>query len=77
MDKASMVKNVFGIPDRYVMSDIEEEKLFQLVCEASTRREARLYRMLDCSAFCREKLCYFCSNPDKWCAECLAIHTRK
>ena len=41
-----------------IMSKFEEEKLFKLIEEAMCAPEARLYRMLDCSAFCNELMCF-------------------
>ena len=46
------IKVIFQIPDMYVMSDYEEKKLLKILQEAKSLADARLYRMLDCSAFC-------------------------
>lgn len=57
-----LVKMVFQIPEWYVMSKYEEDKLFKLVKEATSVAEVNWFRILDCSAFCREEFCYFCSG---------------
>lgn len=51
------IKEIFQIPDSY-----EERKLLKLVEEAKNVKDARLYRILDCSAYCVEEFCYFCSG---------------
>ena len=57
---------IFDIPAWYehMMSSEEEKKLIKYVMEASCVMEARLYRILDCSAFCMEKFCFFCTYPN-------------
>ena len=52
------VVKVFEIPEWYDISDAELRKLLDLVKEASCAQEARLFRLLDYSAFCDEENCY-------------------
>ena len=59
---SQIVKRIFGIPGSYVMPIQEEEKLLNILEEATSVMEARMIRTLDCSAYCVEKYCYFCSN---------------
>ena len=40
------------------MSEIEQAKLYQYIKEASYAQEARLYHLLDCSAFCLEDVSF-------------------
>lgn len=61
-DIATLVRRIFRIPVWYEMSDFEQEKLYKYIKEASCPQEARLYRMLDCSAFCVEEKCFFCGE---------------
>ena len=66
-ERVDVILDIFKIPKWYgkIMSKFEEEKLFKLIEEASCAADARLYRMLDCSAFCNERRCYFCGNFEK------------
>ena len=61
-DLIKVVKKVFEIPEWYEIKDVELRKLLDLIKEASCEQEARLFRMLDCSAFCDEENCYFCRD---------------
>ena len=61
-DITKIVKTVFEIPDWYLMSEREKDKLYSYVREAACVQEARLFRMLDCSAYCVEELCFLCGN---------------
>ena len=61
-DSIKAVKKVFEIPEWYEIKDVELRKLLDLIKEASCEQEARLFRMLDCSAFCDEENCYFCGD---------------
>ena len=60
----NLICRVFVIPTTYEFSKTERERLYQYIQEASCHEEARLYRKLDCSAFCRIKYCYFCLKDD-------------
>lgn len=61
-DKIKIVKTVFHIPDWYEFSDFELRKLYSYIKEASCPQEARLFRILDCSAFCYEDKCFSVVN---------------
>ena len=63
-DRITFILEVFDIPKWYgkIMSKCEEEKLSKLIRESSCHADARLHRMLDCSAFCIEDKCYFCGK---------------
>ena len=61
-DLIKAVKKVFEIPEWYEIKDVELRKLLDLTKEGSCEQEARLFRMLDCSAFCDEENCYFCGD---------------
>lgn len=64
-----LIRKIFLLPDWYVMSEVEEEKLIRYTEEASFAEEARVFRALDCSAFCvNEELCFFCSDLKILCA---------
>ena len=56
------IKKVFEIPETYEMSAYEESKLLRIIEEAKSVMNARVYRALDCSAFCFEDKCFFCSG---------------
>ena len=58
---------IFRIPDYYVIHETEFKRPVDIAFQAETQSDGRWYRFLDCSAFCREIDCYFCSNYDKWC----------
>ena len=59
MDKIEeIVREVFNISLTYILSKSEKKRLFTYVQEASSPEEARLYRLLDCSAFCEDD-CFF------------------
>lgn len=82
LSKTSFVKAVFGIPDWYVLTGTEEEKLFKYICETRDYHEARLHRFLDCSAFCDDQFCFFCAAYEmheirKLCSSCHAYVTRQ
>lgn len=61
-DIEKIVRTVFEIPDLYQMPKGEKDKLYSYVIEATCAQEARLFRMLDCSAYCVEEQCFFCGN---------------
>ena len=63
-DRLSFILKVFQIPSWYgeIISKQEKKKLWNCIMEASNAKEARLFRVLDCSAFCIEKKCYFCGE---------------
>ena len=61
-DKTLIVKEVFGIPEWYLLSEKEENKLFKYIINTRNEDEARLFRAMDCSAFCEEQFCYFCAT---------------
>lgn len=62
-DRNIIVRDVFDIPNAYVMSLSEEKRLYAYILETTCKEEANWFRLLDCSAFCREEDCYFCSSP--------------
>ena len=64
-DMIKLVRKIFAIPEWYPMSDSELKKLVQNITEATCPQEARLYRILDCSAYCNGKDCFFCVGI--WC----------
>ena len=74
------VKLFFGIPEWYILSDRAEAKLQKYLCEAPTHKDARMYRFLDCSAFCDEQFCYFCAtyygDIRQLCAPCHGLPAR-
>ena len=59
-DIGKSVRKIFNIPDWYIMSDTEVKRLFRYILESTCPQEARLFRFLDCSAFCTVDTCYFC-----------------
>ena len=65
VNKELSVRKVFIIPDWYEISKFEMDKLYAYLLEASSAEEANWFRFLDCSAFCREELCFFCSGNAK------------
>ena len=73
-DKTQFVKWVFGIPEWYLMTEREENKLFGYICEARNIQEANLHRIMDCSTICDEQFCFFCAadegDIEKMCATC-------
>ena len=64
-DLIKVVRKVFEIPEWYDISDVELRK--DLIKETSCAQETRLFRMLDCSAFCDEENCYFCGDCSRGC----------
>ena len=60
-EKTLLVKEVFHIPDWYLLTEKEEDKLFRYIFEARDENEARLARFMDCTAICDEQYCFFCS----------------
>lgn len=60
-DKTLIVKEVFGIPEWYLLSEREENKLFKYIITTRNEDQARLFRAMDCSAFCDEQFCFFCA----------------
>ena len=59
------ILKIFDKPEWYeqLMTKEEERKLLGYVMEASCVMEARLFRLLDCSAYCVESKCFFCQYP--------------
>ena len=53
---------VLEIPEWHEISDVETSKLVNLIKEASCEQEARLFRMLECSAYYDEEKGYFCGD---------------
>ena len=47
------------------MTKLEEDKLFKLIEEAYCAADARLYRIMECSAFCVESKGCFCGGFEK------------
>ena len=78
--RTAFVKYVFGIPNWYLMSDVEEKKLIGYINEARTIQDARLFRTLDCSTMCDEKFCYFCALDEgeltEMCNSCVKLAQR-
>ena len=62
-----LIRRVFQIPDWYVLSYVEEKRLYGYCKEACSIQQANLYRALDCSAMCNGELCYFCSESKPQC----------
>ena len=60
LEKLNLILKGFQIPKWYgpSISKEEEQRLFNLIQEASYPHEARMYRILECSAFCVEEKCY-------------------
>ena len=58
-DKTLIVKEVFGIPEWYLLTEKEEDKLFKYIIKTRNEDEARLFRAMDCSAYCDEQFCFF------------------
>ena len=56
--RTEYVKLVFGIPDWYFMTKKEEDKLSAYMRMTNTHQDARMYRFLDCTTICDERLCY-------------------
>lgn len=71
--KTWLVKTFFSIPHWYVLSEYEEDKLFDIIVRdrPTTFEEAHYIRFLNCSAFCREEFCYFCSRTVVMCQKCI------
>ena len=62
--RADIIKSVFGIPKWYVLSEKEEQRLFNYIMSTETVQEAIFNRILDCSTFCDEASCYFCLETE-------------
>ena len=60
--RTCFVKRMFEIPDWYLMTEKEENKLYKYLCESRYSQEAKFIRLLDCSTtcICDERFCYFC-----------------
>ena len=58
------------IPELYVMSDEEENKLFNYII--TMRDNSYVARYLDCEAMWDGTLCYFCSEVSEPCKSCSA-----
>ena len=54
------VKRMLEIPDWYLMTEREENKLYKYLCESKNSQEATFIRLLNCSTICDERFCYFC-----------------
>ena len=54
------------------MLEFEENKLFNIIVreQPTSFEQAHFITWLDCSAFCHEELCYFCSDVVPLCREC-------
>ena len=63
--RAGIMRAIFGIPKGYILSKKEGTKLFRYSIEAEKVHEALMCRILDCSAFCDEEKCYFCSTQSQ------------
>lgn len=63
-DRVKIILKVFEIPSWYgkVMSQEEKTKLWNCIKEATCVEDARLNRVLDCSAYCVEEKCFFCGS---------------
>ena len=64
-----LVRKAFSIPEWYVLYPSEENKLFHYCRRAGSIPQARIDRMLDCSAICTSKICFFCSDIKPICPE--------
>ena len=81
-DKTLIVKEVFRIPEWYLMTEKEENKLFKYIMDTQgNENQARLFRAMDCSAFCDEQYCYFCAaswgDIQRQCASCTKYIARE
>ena len=59
-NKTWLVKLWFSIPNWYVLSTVEEDKLLNYI--VTERENSRIARCLDCTTICNEQYCYFCSE---------------
>ncbi len=57
-----MVRTFYRIPDWYVIPAAEESRLYTYFVTSKNLCEAKFARLLDCSAFCTGKDCFFCSD---------------
>ena len=64
------VKKVFKLPIWYIPSDTEIARLMSYIRSENSEDEARLARILDCSACCDEDDCYFCGEIEPVAAAC-------
>lgn len=56
------IKKIFELPNWYLPSETEINKLFTYVRNEGNIRRAKSARSLDCSAFCPGTDCYFCMD---------------
>ena len=66
-NKTWLVKLWFDIPSWYVLSEVEENKLFNYI--VVERENSYMARILDCSTICDETACYFCAEIEPLCAQ--------
>ena len=57
MLKTWVVRTFFKIPSWYVLTLVEEERLFNYII--SEQWNASMARFLDCTTICDDRLCYF------------------
>ena len=71
--KTWIVKTFFRIPMWYVISQSEEDRLFNYII--TEQRNAYMARALDCSTICDGRDCYFCCDDDvsPLCASCVSF----
>ena len=68
MLKTWVVRTFFKIPLWYVLTQVEEERLFNYII--SEQWNASMARFLDCTTICDDRLCYFCSDESPLCRHC-------
>ena len=69
-NKTWLVKLWFQIPEWYILSVEEENKLFRYII--TERENSYTARYLDCEAMCDGTLCFFCSEVSESCKSCSA-----
>lgn len=58
----STLRRIFGIPEWYIFSQQELQRLSGYVRDSQSLREVMLSRYLDCEAFCEGENCFFCGE---------------
>ena len=62
--RTDIVRSIFGVPSWYIISEKEEQRLFNYIMSTETVQEAIFNRILDCSTICSERHCYFCDESE-------------
>lgn len=58
----NIIRRIFDIPSWYLPTESEINRLYDYVRTEGNINRAKVARVLDCSAFCQGKDCFFCSD---------------